>query len=223
MHSLPVSTPFRSPRTVRAARTPVAGVIVLGVALLTGCGTVAVGDPGGDGPPVAPVDPVPSPPSSDEPPVEPAQEDISCPPSGLRVTADFTNPAMGLRVMGLRLVNCGDTPRRIEGYPGVTLLDEDAEALDVEVVNGSGDIAFVEGFDDPPVPFDLEPGEQASAGLMWRNTVTHVDDFRYPAPYLTVSPIPGEEAQLVVPDGDIDTGSTGIAGVSAWKPFPPAP
>lgn len=149
-----------------------------------------------------------------------AQDAISRPASGLRVTADFTNPAMGLRVMGLRLVNCGDAPRRIEGCPGVTLLDEDAEALDVEVVNGSGGIAFVEGFDDPPVLFDLEPGEQASAGLMWRNTVTHVDDFRYPAPYLTVSPMPGEDAQLVIPDGGIDTGSTGIAGVSSWKPFP---
>ncbi|MCE7080726.1 DUF4232 domain-containing protein [Streptomyces sp. ST2-7A] len=222
MHSLLVSATFRSPRTARAVRIPMAVVVALGVALLTGCGTVAVGDPGGDGPPVAPVDPVPSPPSSDEPSVDPEQDDFSCPASGLRATADFTNPAMGLRVMGLRLVNCGDTPRRIEGYPVVTLLDEDAEALDVEVVNGSGDIAVVEGFDDPPVPFDLEPGEQASAELMWRNTVTHVDDFRYPAPYLTVAPMPGEEAQLVIPDGDIDTGSTGIAGVSAWKPFPPA-
>ncbi|MDX3096284.1 DUF4232 domain-containing protein [Streptomyces sp. ME01-24h] len=147
-----------------------------------------------------------------------------CPPSGLRLTADDGDAAMGLRVVGLRLQNCSSRVRRVEGYPLVQLLDEEREPVTaVEVFQGSGGVALVSGFDDPPRPVTLEPGQSATAGLMWRNTVT--DGTPVNAPYARVRATRGAPAVTVTPE--LDLGTTGKLGVSAWKADPataaPAP
>ncbi|KUN40109.1 hypothetical protein AQJ30_05325 [Streptomyces longwoodensis] len=140
-----------------------------------------------------------------------------CPPSGIRVTADDGDAAMGLRVVGLRLDNCGTRAVALDGYPDLTVLDADREPVDgVRVLHGSGGIATVTGFDDPPRPFTLAPGRSASAGLMWRNTTgsgAAVD-----APYVRVRALPGADPVTVTPH--LDLGTTGRLGVSAWKPVP---
>ncbi|MFF8448887.1 DUF4232 domain-containing protein [Streptomyces leeuwenhoekii] len=138
----------------------------------------------------------------------------SCPPSGVRLTADEGDAAMGLRVVGLRLENCGGRPYSLDGYPALELLGEDRKPVaGVEVVRGSGGIAQVAGFDDPPRPVTLEPGETASAGLMWRNTT----EFGTPVhvPYVRVTARPGADPVTVTPE--LDLGTTGTLGVRAWR------
>ncbi|WP_333741277.1 DUF4232 domain-containing protein [Streptomyces sp. IBSBF 2806] len=137
----------------------------------------------------------------------------ACPPSGIRVTADDGDAAMGLRVVGLVLENCGERDYTVKGYPQVTLLDEDRQPVDgVRILRGSGGIATVTGFDDPPRTVTLEPGERASAGLMWRNTTgfgTAVD-----VPYVRVRATPRAAPVTITPH--LDLGTTGRLGVSAW-------
>lgn len=144
----------------------------------------------------------------------PAEAGGACPASGIRVTADDGDAAMGLRVVGLILENCGERDYALNGYPEVSLLDEDHEPVDgVEVLKGSGGIATVTGFDDPPRPVTLKPGERARAGLMWRNTTgfgTAVD-----VPYVRVRAGSGTDPVMVTPH--LDLGTTGKLGVSAWR------
>ncbi|WP_405627029.1 DUF4232 domain-containing protein [Streptomyces sp. NBC_00016] len=140
-----------------------------------------------------------------------------CPPSGVRVFADDGDAAMGLRVVGLILENCGDRDYTVDGYPQVTLLDEDHKPVDgVKIFKGSGGISTVTGFDDAPRPVTLKPGERANAGLMWRNTTgsgTAVD-----VPYVRVRARSDAEPVMVTPH--LDLGTTGKLGVSPWRSTP---
>ncbi|QJT04689.1 DUF4232 domain-containing protein [Streptomyces asoensis] len=140
-----------------------------------------------------------------------------CPPSGIRVSADDGDAAMGLRVVGLVLENCGDRDYTVDGYPQVSLLDEDHEPIGgVKIFKGSGGISTVTGFDDPPRPVTLKPGERASAGLMWRNTTgsgTAVD-----VPYVRVRAKSDAAPVMVTPH--LDLGTTGKLGVSPWRSTP---
>jgi hypothetical protein len=137
-----------------------------------------------------------------------------CPPSGVRVTTDDGDAAMGLRVVGLQLENCSTRAYRINGYPQLQLLDEDRKPVTgVKILHGSGGISTVTGFDDPPQPVTLNPGERASAGLMWRNTVTAGTPVN--VPYVRVNAKPGARPVTVTPE--LDLGTTGRLGVSPWK------
>ncbi|MDT0341825.1 DUF4232 domain-containing protein [Streptomyces litchfieldiae] len=141
----------------------------------------------------------------------------ACPESGVRITETAREAAMGLRVLSLSLTNCGTAPVEVNGYPVLTLLDEERQPLDIEIVHGSEPIAMIEGFDDGPVPLTLQPGEQASAGLVWRNTVTGWEP-PVNAPFLDIAVAEGEPTRTVALDGAIDLGTTGMLGVSAWGP-----
>ncbi|MFD0395822.1 DUF4232 domain-containing protein [Streptomyces nogalater] len=102
-----------------------------------------------------------------EAPAEPG----TCPASGIRVSADKGDAAMGLRVVGLHLDNCGKRAYTVEGYPLLELLDDALQPVDgVEILHGSGGITTGAGPDERPRPVRLEPGESATAGLVWRNT-----------------------------------------------------
>ncbi|WP_267241556.1 DUF4232 domain-containing protein [Streptomyces sp. PR69] len=137
-----------------------------------------------------------------------------CPSSGVRLTADDGDAAMGLRVVGLHLENCGTGDFRLDGYPLLEVLDEARTPVSgVRVLRGSGGISTVTGFDDPPQPVTLKPGETASAALMWRNTTEAGAPVN--APYIRARPKPGAGPVMLTPE--LDLGTTGKLGVSPWK------
>ncbi|MEV6688560.1 DUF4232 domain-containing protein [Streptomyces sp. NPDC051130] len=138
----------------------------------------------------------------------------ACPPSGIRVTADDGDAAMGLRIVGIRLTYCGTGRYELDGYPGLQLLDEGRKPVaGVEILHGTADISTGLGGDGPPAPLTLGPGESASATLAWRNTTGFGDAVN--APYARVTAKPGAAAVTVVPE--LDLGTTGRLGVGAWR------
>ncbi|MFF4578873.1 DUF4232 domain-containing protein [Streptomyces sp. NPDC001389] len=140
-----------------------------------------------------------------------------CPPSGIRVTTDDGDAAMGLRVVGLHLENCGKSDYPLDGYPMLELLDEDrAPVPGIRIVQGSGGITTGTGFDDPARPLVLKPGESAVSGLMWRNTTESGDPVN--VPYVRVRAREGADPVTVTPR--LDLGTTGRLAVRAWT-LPP--
>ncbi|WP_329336526.1 DUF4232 domain-containing protein [Streptomyces sp. NBC_01352] len=139
----------------------------------------------------------------------------TCPASGVDVTVDEGDAAMGLRVVGLWLRNCGTADYHVEGYPRLTLLDEDREPVEgVRVLKGSGDItSSVTGAEDPPRPVTLKPGERARAVLVWRNT-TEAGLEAVNAPFVRVHAKAGAAPATVTPH--LDLGTTGKLGVGPW-------
>ena len=147
----------------------------------------------------------------------------SAPPScatGLRFTEVDGNSAMGLRVQGIEVVNCGAQPVELNGYPQVKLLDEQWQQVKVQILDGSGGIALVEGFDNAPQPITLQPGERARSAFMWKNTNTSIDP-PLVGRHVDIAAAPGGTWQPLVPmspgeDVHVDLGSTGRLGVRAW-------
>ncbi|MFF5921022.1 DUF4232 domain-containing protein [Streptomyces flavochromogenes] len=140
----------------------------------------------------------------------------TCPPTGVRVYADDGDAAMGLRVVGLHLENCGTRPYRLNGYPRIEIRDEDHDPVaGVSIVQGGEAIAGGTGADGPPRQIELRPGERAHAGLVWRNTVEGGVDGPVNAPYARVWAKPGAAPVTVVPE--LDLGTTGKLGVGPWK------
>ncbi|MET8568059.1 DUF4232 domain-containing protein [Streptomyces sp. NPDC004783] len=138
----------------------------------------------------------------------------SCPASGLRIHADDGDAAMGLRVVGLHLENCGSRPYSLEGYPALELLDAELEPVEgVRIVPGGRGVARVSGFDAPARPVTLEPGESARAGLMWRNTTQAGEAVT--VPYVRVRARSGAAPVVIAPH--LDLGTTGKLGVGAWR------
>jgi uncharacterized protein DUF4232 len=132
---------------------------------------------------------------------------------------------MGLRVMALELTNCGAQTYTVTGYPVLTLLDEDRQPFDVQVLHGAEPITQSEGFCTPtgqfdagPQPVTLAAGERAVARVVWRNLTTAEFDQLVNATYLSVAPSADQSPQEVAPSGGIDLGTTGQLGVSAWEP-----
>jgi hypothetical protein len=147
-----------------------------------------------------------------------------CPDSGVQVTLGVVDAAMGQRSMDITLTNCGPTTYWVAGYPELTLLDEDRQPFAVEVLHGSEPITTNGGyctptgrFDDGPQVVTLAPGQQAAAGIVWRNLTTGEFDLLVNAPYLTIAPTPGEAPQELAMAGVMDLGTTGRVGVSAWR------
>ncbi|MEH6373242.1 DUF4232 domain-containing protein [Streptomyces sp. KLMMK] len=138
----------------------------------------------------------------------------ACPSSGVHVYADEGDAAMGLRVVGLLLENCGTRPYRLNGYPQLQLLDGDHRPVDgVKILRGGGAIATGTGADGEPRQLVLQPGERAHSGLVWRNTTGGGDAVNIP--YARVRPEPGAPAVMVTPE--LDLGTTGQLGVGPWK------
>ncbi|MGW6394894.1 DUF4232 domain-containing protein [Streptomyces sp. NPDC055103] len=148
------------------------------------------------------------------PTAEAPSEAGPCPPSGVRVYADDGDAAMGLRVVGLHLENCGTAPYALNGFPRVALADEDRGPVrGVRLVQGGEGIAGGTGAEGPARPLVLAPGERAHAGLVWRNTTEAGDPVN--APYARVWAKPGAAPVMVTPE--LDLGTTGRLGVGPWK------
>ncbi|MFD9607549.1 DUF4232 domain-containing protein [Streptomyces sp. NPDC059970] len=136
-----------------------------------------------------------------------------CPPSGIRLTTDDGDAAMGLRVVGLHLENCGKRDYSLDGYPLLELLDKDLSPVQgVRIVHGSGGISTGTGFDEPARPLVLKPGESALSGLMWRNTTE--SGAAVNVPYVRVRAEQRADPVTVTPH--LDLGTTGKLAVRAW-------
>ncbi|WP_330461726.1 DUF4232 domain-containing protein [Streptomyces sp. NBC_00820] len=145
-----------------------------------------------------------------EAPAEPG----TCPGPGIRVSVDKGDAAMGLRVVGLHLDNCGTRDYTVEGYPLLELLDDGLKPVDgVEILDGSREITTGAGPDEQPRPVTLRPGESATASLVWRNTT----EFGTPVnvPYVRVRAKAGADPVTVTPN--LDLGTTGKLGVKPWE------
>ncbi|MFI7213565.1 DUF4232 domain-containing protein [Micromonospora maritima] len=168
-----------------------------------------------------PVDPRPTPPPRPAAAADTATPTPACSPEGIRIVELGVSAALGLRAMSIELVNCGDRPYRLRGYPAVALRDADGDPVTVRVIPGAAPITS--GFDDPPTALVLRPGERAGAALIWRNLVTDATVVATDGVELDVAPVAGRPAYPVALDGPIDLGNTGRLGVSAWKRRDPAP
>ncbi|KQX54724.1 MULTISPECIES: DUF4232 domain-containing protein [unclassified Streptomyces] len=150
------------------------------------------------------------------PTAETPVEGGTCPPTGVRVYADDGDAAMGLRVVGLHLENCGTRPYPLHGYPRVEIRDEDHDPVEgVAVLRGGDAVATGTGADGPALSMVLAPGESAHAGLVWRNTVDGFSADPVNAPYARVWARSGAAPVTVIPEFDI--GTTGKLAVGPWK------
>lgn len=141
-------------------------------------------------------------------------EDGVCPASGIRVYADRGDAAMGLRVVGLHLENCGTRDYTVEGYPLLELLDSGMKPVEgVRVLKGSEEITTGAGPDEPPRRVVLRPTEAATASLVWRNTTEA--GTAVTVPYVRVRAKAGADPVTVTPG--LDLGTTGRLGVRPWK------
>jgi hypothetical protein len=159
--------------------------------------------------------PTPEPDPTPAPPTATATA-AACPSSGVLLTAGQVDAAMGLRALRVELVNCGTQPYAVNGYPALRVLDADHKPLDVTVVQGTARISRITGFDGPPKPVTLAPGAQASAVVVWRNTVTDAAVVATTGTYLEMAPAAGQAAQLLSPSGGVDLGTTGTIATSPW-------
>jgi hypothetical protein len=174
-------------------------------------GTVVVGEMAGNAPEVtgAEVSKVRSVPEA-----EASSASGECPESGMHLYADQGDAAMGLRVVGLHLVNCGTRPIRLNGYPKLTIQDEDHDPVDgVRILEGTDRISTGLGGDTDPRPVVLSPGEAAVTSLAWRNTTQAGEPVN--APYVRVWATPAADPVMVVPE--LDLGTTGELGVGPWR------
>ncbi|MEU0031920.1 DUF4232 domain-containing protein [Streptomyces sp. NPDC006335] len=174
-------------------------------------GTVVMGERAGNAPEVtgAEVSKVRSVPEDEAP-----SASGDCPESGMHLYADEGDAAMGLRVVGLHLVNCGTRPIRLNGYPKLAIQDEDHHPVDgVRILEGTDQISTGLGGDSSPRPVVLSPGEAAVTGLAWRNTTQSGEPVN--APYVRVWATPAADPVMVVPE--LDLGTTGKLGVGPWR------
>ncbi|MFE7892363.1 DUF4232 domain-containing protein [Streptomyces sp. NPDC057412] len=137
-----------------------------------------------------------------------------CPASGVRVYADRGDAAMGLRAVGLHLVNCGTEPYALDGYPELEIQDEDHNTVKgVRILRGTQEIGGGLGGQEAPQALTLRPGEAARTTLAWRNTTQAGTPVN--APYARVWARPGADPVMVVPE--LDLGTTGRLGVGPWR------
>lgn len=210
-------------------RGVVGGVLALGVLVgAAGCGT----------PPAPPAAPGPSfgpdarsarpgtrpdattgtgaTPNRGAPAPEPTSE--SCPEGGVRLLETGGDAAMGLRVEGFQLVNCGTQEYVLEGYPGVSLRDGRNDPLEVTVVHGAEGITTgVPNVEAAPQRVTLAPGQAAAWSVVWRNLVTDPTVSATTVAVMEVEPRPGAPRLWLRLARPLDLGNTGKLGIGPWS------
>ncbi|MFJ1761605.1 DUF4232 domain-containing protein [Amycolatopsis sp. NPDC088138] len=161
------------------------------VALLAGCGQA---------PPPPP--PVPLPTTTPSPTYAPP------PPTGLSLSVGQVEAGLGHRASVLTLTNLDSKPRKVTGYPDVTVLAGDGAPLQVQVLHETSYFAPDPGPQDLTVP----PGGKVLSVLAWSATVTSGD--KHTGAAISVVPIPGEPAQKQPLETDL--GTTDTVKLSAW-------
>ncbi|WP_439678794.1 DUF4232 domain-containing protein [Embleya sp. MST-111070] len=187
------------------------GLLVSAVVMgMSGCGnrsasTTQAGGGGSTSVPTARS--TPTKPTTPTPPAD-------CPESGVRLTAEEPEAAMGLRAMTLTMANCGNAPRTVTGYPSLRVLDAHRAGLSVDIDPGAASITTMESLQAKPRSVTLHPGEQAVSVVVWRNTVTAGSSQN--ALHLDVEPLPGQARQQIPVPGGIDLGTTARLGIGPW-------
>ncbi|MEU4121108.1 DUF4232 domain-containing protein [Streptomyces virginiae] len=140
-----------------------------------------------------------------------------CPEGGVRLVETGGDAAMGLRVEGFQLVNCGTEAYVLEGYPGVSLRDARNAPLEVAVEHGAAGITTgVPNIETAPQRVTLAPGQAAAWSVVWRNLVT---DSTVPAttvPVIEIEPRPGAPRLWLRLARPFDLGNTGKLGIGPW-------
>lgn len=140
-----------------------------------------------------------------------------CPEGGVRLLEAGGDAAMGLRVEGFQLLNCGTEEYVLEGYPEVTPRDGRGDRPEVAVVHGaSGITTGVPDIEAPPQRVVLAPGQAAAWSVVWRNLVT---DPSVPATTVTaLEVVPRPDAPRLRLDltRPLDLGNTGKLGTGPW-------
>ncbi|MCM9079544.1 DUF4232 domain-containing protein [Streptomyces spororaveus] len=143
-----------------------------------------------------------------------------CPSGGVRLVEMEGNAAMGLRVADFQLVNCGDQPYALEGYPQLSLRDDRNDAVPVAVEHGAAGITTgASNLDEAPRPVTLAPGQAASFGMVWRNLVTDSAVPAATARIVEVEPRPGAPRLWLRLAAPVDLGNTGRLGLGPWRPM----
>ncbi|WP_405709242.1 DUF4232 domain-containing protein [Streptomyces xanthophaeus] len=158
----------------------------------------------------------PAPAASGRPSAEPSWQE--CPEGGVRLVEADGDAAMGLRVEGYRLVNCGTGDYVLEGFPEVRLLDKERRPVEVSVGHGSAPVTSeVPAVDAPARRVELKPGQAASMALVWRNRVTDVTVPAVEGWVLEVTPKPGAPRLVLPLTRPVDLGNTGQLGIGPWR------
>ncbi|MFE6838943.1 DUF4232 domain-containing protein [Streptomyces sp. NPDC057705] len=151
------------------------------------------------------------------PPAPQASPDEKCPEGGVRLVETGGDAAMGLRVEGFRLVNCGTEPYALEGYPEVSLRDGRNDPLEVAVEHGAAGITTgVPDIEAAPQRVTLAPGQAASWSVVWRNLVTDATVPATTVPVLEIAPRPGAPRLWLRLARPFDLGNTGKLGIGPW-------
>ncbi|MEJ8644361.1 DUF4232 domain-containing protein [Streptomyces sp. MS1.HAVA.3] len=141
----------------------------------------------------------------------------SCPEGGVRLLETDGNAAMGLRVAGFQLVNCGAQPYVLEGYPQVSLRDDHNAPVEVAVEHGAEGITTgVPHIEAAPQPVTLAPGQAAAFWMVWRNLVTDPTVTAATASVVEVEPRPGAPRLSLRTAHPVDLGNTGKLGLGPW-------
>jgi len=135
-----------------------------------------------------------------------------CPPSGVTAVFGGSDAAMGLRVVGLKLINCSTRRQRVRGYPAINLFDAKRKPLPIKVKPGA--VAMADP-DPGPRSLVLEPGKTAVAVLSWRNTVLADGTDTLTGEYASLAALPGEPARRQ--RLHVDAGTTKRVAVTAWQ------
>ncbi|NEB78169.1 DUF4232 domain-containing protein, partial [Streptomyces sp. SID14478] len=148
---------------------------------------------------------------------EPSAAPTSCPGSGMRLTADRGDAAMGLRTLPVTLTNCGEATFELYGYPRLTLTQSDGTPVEgVRVLEGTAAVTTARP-DGGPRRVTLRPGDAAYTVLVWRNTYVDTTNPPVTVERVTVDPQVGRGTVTLRPGSALDLGSTGRLGTTAWR------
>ncbi|MFE9930799.1 DUF4232 domain-containing protein [Streptomyces sp. NPDC005533] len=195
------------------------GVLVVGVLVgVAGCSTPPA-PPAAPGPQLRPTQQgtEAKPTTTRNAPAPVPTPDGTCPEGGVRLVETGGDAAMGLRVEGFQLVNCGTEPYVLEGYPEVSLRDGRNDPLAVTVEHGAqGFTTGVPNIEAAPQRVTLAPGQAAAWSVVWRNLVTDPTVTATTVPVLEIAPRPGAPRLWMRLARPFDLGNTGKLGIGPW-------
>ncbi|MFG2994779.1 DUF4232 domain-containing protein [Streptomyces sp. NPDC048257] len=118
-----------------------------------------------------------------------------------------------------QLLNCGEQPYVLEGYPQLSLRDDRNDPVAVTVEHGTQGITTgVTTAEEPPERVTLAPGQAASFVMAWRNLVTDAAVPATTAKIVEVEPRPGAPRLWLRLSAPVDLGNTGKLGLGPWRP-----